>query len=102
MKNPIYELIEDSVLSVLETDTGAFLPDEFTVTLLSTAGGLALARVRHAFVQLLRGLVSTQTGKPLPPMLKRIVLEIQDRRITVRSDKDPDPWLPAPVESAIH
>lgn len=91
MKNPIYELIEDSVLSVLETDTGAFLPDEFTVTLEDTA-----------FVQLLRGLVSTQTGKPLPPMLKRIVLEIQDRRITVRSDKDPDPWLPAPVESAIH
>lgn len=91
MKSPFYELIEDAIISTLESDTGAFLPDEFVVTIEDAA-----------FVQLLRGLVSTTDQKPLPPTLKRVLLEIQERRVTVRSDKDPDPWLPITREEALH
>lgn len=91
MKNPIFELIEDSILSVLETDTGAFLPDEFAVEIEDAA-----------FVQLLKGLVYTTNQKPVPPTLKRVLLEIQDRKVTVRSDKDPEAWAVVPLESVIH
>ena len=89
--NPIYDAIQDSVISTLETDQGIWLPDEFTVTIEDAA-----------FVILLKGLVSTETGKPMAPTLKRVVLEIQGHRVIVRSDKDPEPWLPITREEGLH
>lgn len=89
--NPIYEAIQDAVISSLETDQAIWLPDEFTVTIEDAA-----------FQILLKGLVYTQTGKKLEPTLKRVLLEIQGHRVTVRSDKDPEPWLPITREEGLH
>ena len=89
--NPIYAAIEDAVISSLETDNGVFLPDDFTVTIDDPA-----------FQVLLKGLVFTNTQKPVPPTLKRILLEIQGRKVTVRSELDPEPWLPLPIAEALH
>lgn len=89
--NPIYEAIQDAVISSLETDESVWLPDEFTVTIDDAA-----------FQVLLKGLVYTQSGKRLEQTVKRVLLEIQGHQVTVRSDKDPEPWLPITREEALH
>lgn len=89
--NPIFEAIQDAMVASLETDESVWLPYEFSVTIDDAA-----------FQVLLKGLVYTQTGKKLEPTLKRVLLEIQGYRVTVHSDKDPDPWLPMTREEGLH
>lgn len=89
--NPIWEAIQESVEFSLESDTGVFLPDHFTVEIED-----------KAFQLLLKGLVYTSTGKPMDPSLKRVTIEMYDRKITVRSDRDPEPWLPVLRSETLH
>lgn len=89
--NPIWEAIQEAVESSLEHDNGVFLPDRFTVEIED-----------EAFQLLLKGLVHTGTGTKLEPTLKRVSIEMYDRTITIRSDRDPEPWLPVLRSETLH
>lgn len=89
--NQLYEIIEDSIISTLETDNGIFLPETFTVSL----------EDQH-FQELIKGMTYKSTKAPIPSTAKRIILKIQDFNVTVRCDSDPEPWLPILWSENIH
>ena len=82
----IYAIIQDVVISSLEK--GDLLPPEFTLEL----------EDEH-FTALLKTLVVGGTKTPVDQNLKRILLQIQDLRITVRSHLDPQDWFLDPAET---
>lgn len=89
--NPIWEAVQEAIESSLEHDTGIWLPDQFTLEI-----------VDDAFQLLLKGLVHTATQKPLEPTLKRVTVQMYDKKITIRSDRDPEPWLPVLRSETLH
>lgn len=87
--NWVYEAIQDAIIASLEA--GPWLPERFELTVEDAA-----------FVQLIKSLVYPATGKKVEPTVKRVTLCIQERYVTVRSDKDPEPWLPVAREDTLH
>lgn len=87
--NWIYDAIEGAIISSLES--GPWLPDRFELTIEDVA-----------FQHLIKSLKVTSTGKPVAPTVKRVTLRIQERHVTVRSDRDPEPWLPIVREEGLH
>lgn len=87
--NFVYEAIEDAIISSLES--GPWLPDQFELTVDDAA-----------FQLLIKSLKVTATGKPVSPDVKRVTLRIQERHVTVRSDRDPEPWLPITREEGLN
>jgi len=87
--NWVYEIIQDVIVSSLET--GPWLPDQFELTIQD-----------RAFKILLKGLVVAGTSKKLDPKLKRVTMRIQEHYVTVRSDRDPEPWLPVTRSDTLH
>ena len=87
--NWIYDTIEDAIISSLEK--GPWLPDQFELTIEDVA-----------FQHLIKSLKVTSTGKPVSSAVKRVTLRIQERHVTVRSDRDPEPWLPITREDGLN
>jgi len=87
--NEVYEAIEDAIIASLEE--GPWLPYEFELTLEDAP-----------FQELLKGLVMAGTSKKVDPKLKCVSLRIQERNVTVRSDRDPESWAPISREEALH
>jgi len=87
--NWIYEAIQDSIFSSLEE--GHVLPSEFELTIEDVA-----------FRHLIKSLKVIDTGLPVDPKSKRVSLRIQDHKVLVRSDLDPEPSLPASWEDSLH
>jgi len=87
--NWIYESIQDAIIASLEE--GPWLPDEFELTIEDVA-----------FRHLIKSLKVTATGKPVPADSVRVTLQIQGKRVLVRSDKDPEPFLPITREEGLH
>ena len=81
--------IRDAVIASKESCP--WLPEEFGLELEDTA-----------FVALITDLKSLKTGKRIPVGVKRISITVQEHRVTVRSDADPEPWLPATPESVLN
>jgi hypothetical protein len=87
--NFVYEAIEDAIIASLES--GPWLPARFELTIEDVA-----------FQQLTKGLVIAGTSKRVDPKMKRVTLRIQERHVTIRSDRDPEPWLPITREDSLH
>jgi hypothetical protein len=87
--NWVYDAIEDAIISSLEN--GPWLPDRFELTIENAA-----------FLQLIKSLKVTATGLPVASTVKRVTLRIQERYVTVRSDRDPEPWLPITREDGLN
>ena len=87
--NWVYDAIEDAIIASLEA--GPWLPYGFEVTIED-----------GAFIQLIKSLKSTSTGKKVEPTVKCVTLRIQERYVTVRSDRDPEPWLPITREEGLN
>lgn len=80
-KSPIYDIIEDTVIESLEG--GPWLPLRFSVVIDNIAF--------RAFANTLK---VSSTGLRIPVTQMRLTVNIQGHTILVRSDKDPDPWMP--------
>lgn len=94
--NPFYDIIEDTITEALEREeTFWLLPDDFEISIPD-----------DAFQAMLKaGLMysaGTVVGQSVPKDTKCITLQILEHRVTVRSDEDPDRWLPILRSDAIH
>lgn len=87
--NWVYDIVQDTIISSLET--GPWLPGHFELTIQD-----------EAFRVLIEGLVVAGTDEKVSPKVKRITMRIQEHRVTIRSDRDPEPWLPTNPEDVLH
>ena len=87
--NWVYDAIQDATIASLEA--GPWLPDQFELTIDD-----------EAFQLLIKSLKVVSTGKPVAPTVKRVTLRIQERHVTIRSDRDPEPWLPITREEGLN
>lgn len=87
--NWVFQEIQTSIQESLADNP--WLPWEFTLTIDDTA-----------FIALIGCMKYTKTGQRVPVGTKRILLTILDHKVTVRSELDPEPWMPMPLEEALH
>lgn len=82
----IYAIIQEAVIASLEKSEK--LPMEFVIEL----------EDQH-FQELIKDLVIGGTKTPVSKRAKRVVVEIAERRIVIRSDQDPQDWFADPAET---
>lgn len=89
--NPYYAIIEDSLIEALERDSGIWLPEEFEVTVPD-----------EEFKAFVAAGLAYPDKAPVPLTAKHITVKIQGYMVLVRSEADPDNWLPVLRSEALH